>query len=46
MKTTLKPQALLESQKGQALLLQYKTQNSTICTPKQICWDDIVLPNK
>jgi hypothetical protein len=46
MKTTLEPQALLESPKGQTLLLQCNTQNSTICIPKQICWDDIVLPNK
>jgi hypothetical protein len=37
MKTTLKPQTLLESPKGQALLLQCNTQNSTIYTPKQIC---------
>jgi hypothetical protein len=46
MKTTLEPQALLESSKSQTLLLQCNTQNSTICIPKQICWDDIVLPNK
>lgn len=46
MKTTLEPQALLESSKCQTLLLQCNTQNSTICIPKQICWDDIVLPNK
>jgi hypothetical protein len=46
MKTTLEPQALLESPKGHTLLLQCNTQNSTICIPKQICWDDIVLPNK
>jgi hypothetical protein len=24
----------------------YNTQNSTICIPKQICWDDIALSNK
>jgi hypothetical protein len=36
MKTTLEPQALLESSKGQTLLLQCNTQNSTICIPKQI----------
>jgi len=41
MKTTLEPQALLESSKGQTLLLQCNTQNSTICIPKQIRWDDV-----
>lgn len=46
MKTTLQPQALLESPKWQTLLLQCNTQNSMICTPKQISWDDIVLPKK
>jgi hypothetical protein len=46
MKTTLEPQTLLESSKDQTLLLQCSTQNSTICIPKQICWDDIVLPNR
>jgi hypothetical protein len=46
MKTTLEPQALLETPKGQTLLLQCNTQNSTICTPKQISWVDIILPNK
>jgi hypothetical protein len=46
MKTTLEPHALLESSNGQTLLLQCNTQNSTICIPKQICWDDIILPNK
>jgi hypothetical protein len=42
MKTTLEPQAFVESPKGQTLLLQCNTQNSTICTLKQISWDDIV----
>jgi len=37
MKTTLEPQELVESPKGQTLLLQCNTQNFTICTPKQIC---------
>jgi hypothetical protein len=46
IKATLEPQALLESPKGQTLLLQCNTQNSTICTPKKISWDDIILPNK
>jgi hypothetical protein len=30
----------------QTLLLQCNTQNSTVCTPKQIYWNDIVLPSK
>jgi hypothetical protein len=36
MKTTLEPQALIESPKGQPLLLQTSTRNSSIQIPKQI----------
>jgi hypothetical protein len=34
MKTTLEPQALVESPKGQTLLLQTSTRNSSIQIPK------------
>jgi hypothetical protein len=46
MKTTLEPQALMESPKGKTLLLQASTDNSHTRVPTQINWDDVNLPNK
>jgi hypothetical protein len=46
MKTILEPQALIESPKGQTLLLQTSTQNSSIQILKQINWKYIRLPNQ
>jgi hypothetical protein len=43
METTLEPQALIESAKGQTFLLQTSTRNSSIQIPKQINWKDIWL---
>jgi hypothetical protein len=46
MKTTLKPQVLMESSKGKILLLQASTDNSHTRVPTQINWDEVKLPNK
>jgi hypothetical protein len=46
MKTTLEPQALLESPKGKTLLLQASTSDSHVKVPTQIEWKDVKLPNK
>jgi hypothetical protein len=46
MKTTLKPQALMESPKGKTLLLQASTKDSNVNVPTQIEWKDVKLPNK
>jgi hypothetical protein len=46
MKTTLEPQALLESPKGKTLLLQASTSDSHVKVPAQIEWKDVKLPNK
>jgi hypothetical protein len=46
MKTTLEPQALMESQKGKTLLLQASTSDSHVKVPTQIEWKDVKLPNK
>jgi hypothetical protein len=46
MKTTLEPQALMESQKGKTLLLQTSTSDSHVKVPTQIEWKDVKLPNR
>ena len=46
MKTTLEPQALVESPKGKTLLLQASTSDSHIKVPTKINWKDIRLPNQ
>ena len=46
MKTTLEPQALMESPKVKTLLLQASTDNSHTRVPTQINWDGVKLPNK
>ena len=46
MKTTLEPQALIESPKGKTLLLQASTSDSHVKVPTQIKWKDVKLPNK
>jgi hypothetical protein len=46
MKTTLEPQALMESPKGKTLLLQPSTKDSHVNVPTQIDWKDVKLPNK
>jgi hypothetical protein len=46
MKTTLEPQALMESQKGKTLLLQASTSDSHVKVPTQIEWRDVKLPNR
>jgi hypothetical protein len=46
MKTTLKPQALMESPKGETLLLQASTNDSHTRVPTQINWNDVKLPNR
>jgi hypothetical protein len=46
MKTTLEPQALMESPKGKTLLLQASTSDSHVKVPTQIEWKDVKLPNK
>ena len=46
MKTTLEPQALVESPKGKTLLLQASTSDSHINVPTKINWKDIRLPNQ
>jgi hypothetical protein len=46
MKTTLEPQALMESPKGKTLLLQASTKDSHVKVPTQIEWKDVKLPNK
>ena len=46
MKTTLEPQALMESPKDKTLLLQASTDNSHTRVPTQINWDEVKLPNK
>jgi hypothetical protein len=46
MKTTLEPQALMESQKGKTLLLQASTSDSHVKVPTQIEWKDVKLPNR
>jgi hypothetical protein len=46
MKTTLEPQALVESPKGKTLLLQASTSDSHVNVPTQINWEDVKLPNK
>ena len=45
MKTTLEPQALMKSSKGQTLLLQANTKNSNTQIPKQLNWNQIDLPH-
>jgi hypothetical protein len=46
MKTTLEPQALMESPKGKTLLLQANSSDSHVKVPTQIEWKDVKLPNK
>ena len=46
MKTTLEPQALMESPKGKTLLLQASTRDSHINVSTQIEQKDVKLPNK
>jgi hypothetical protein len=46
MKTTLEPQALMESPKGKTLLLQASTSDSHTRVPTQINWNDVKLPNR
>jgi hypothetical protein len=46
MKTTLEPQALMESPKGKTLLLQANTSDSHVKVLTQIEWKDVKLPNK
>ena len=46
MKTTLKPQALMERLKGKTLLLQISRKNSNTRVPTQINWNEINLPNR
>ncbi len=46
MKTTLEPQALMESPKGKTFLLQASTENSNTQVPTQINWNEINLPNR
>ena len=46
MKTTLEPQALMESLKGKTLLLQASTDNSHTRVPTQINWNEVKLPNR
>ena len=46
IKTTLEPQALMESPKGKTLLLQASTDNSHTRVPTQINWDEVKLPNR
>ena len=46
MKTTLKPQALMESPKGKTLLLQASIDNSHTTVLTQINWDEVKLPNR
>ena len=46
MKTTLEPQALMESPKGKTLLLQASTCDSHTRVPTQINWNEIKLPNR
>ena len=46
MKTTLEPQALMESPKEKILLLQASTDNSHTRVPTQINWDEVKLPNR
>ena len=45
MKTTLEPQALIESLKGKTLLLQVSTNDSHTRVPTQIKWNEVKLPN-
>jgi hypothetical protein len=46
MKTTLEPQALMESPKGKTLLLQANTSDSHTRVPTQINWNEVKLPNR
>ena len=46
MKTTLEPQALMESPKGKTLLLQVSTSDSHTKVSTQINWNDVKLPNQ
>jgi hypothetical protein len=46
MKTTLEPQALIESPKGKTLFLQTSTDNSHTRVPTQINWDEVKLPKR
>ena len=46
MKTTLEPQALMESPKGKTLLLQASTSDSHTRVPTQINWNEVKLPNQ
>ena len=46
MKTTLEPQALMESSKGKTLLLQVSTSDSHTKVSTQINWNDVKLPNQ
>ena len=46
MKTTLEPQALMESPKGKTLLLQTSTSDSHTRVPTQINQNDVKLPNR
>ena len=45
-KTTLEPQALMESPKGKTLLLQASTSDSHTRVPPQINWNEVKLPNR
>jgi hypothetical protein len=46
MKTTLEPQALMESLKGKTLLLQASTSDSHTRVPTQINWNEVKLSNR
>ena len=46
MKTTLEPQALMESPKDKTLLLQVSTSDSHTKVSTQINWNDVKLPNQ
>ena len=46
MKTTLEPQALIESPKGKTLFLQTSIDNSHTRVPTQINWDEVKLPKR
>ena len=46
MKTTLEPQALVESPKRKTLLLQTSTSDCHVNVPTQINWENVKLPNK
>jgi hypothetical protein len=46
MKTNLNPQAIVKDSSGSTLLIQSSTQDTNICIPKMIQWDEVTLPNE